>query len=290
MAPPISDAVVVDVLRRVDRLLSPGVQRLGRPAALPQAEPGPLVGRAGLPAWPPASAAAPRFLGQLADLLPLQNTVGTAVQSLVVLGVAGEHGVGDPAERVSLLARVLLGRELSAERGAAAADPRQGHLPGGRARQRPATRDPCVPSGGPPGSSAASTTPSTSAPRAGCTTARWRTCRWSACSAATRPRRRDSAAPRGRTAAAPRRARQPIACGRGDEVGVHLTRSRRPVHGDEVDAGHALGQQRAAQLGRHLDARAPGRRPCPPAGRRRGPRSARRARSGTPDRTAGRSG
>ena len=45
---------------------------------------------------------------RLADLLPLQNTVGTAVQSLVVLGVAGEHGVEDPAERVSLLARVLL--------------------------------------------------------------------------------------------------------------------------------------------------------------------------------------
>ena len=56
--------------------------------------------------------AAPRFLGRLADLLPLQNTVGTAVQSLVVLGVAGEHGVTDPAERVSLLARVLLDRDL----------------------------------------------------------------------------------------------------------------------------------------------------------------------------------
>ena len=114
MAPPISDAVVVDALRRVDRLLSPGVKRLGRPPARPLADRDDWwtervsVVAAGV-------AAAPRFLGRLADLLPLQNTVGTAVQSLVVLGVAGEHGVEDPAERVSLLARVLLRRELSPE-------------------------------------------------------------------------------------------------------------------------------------------------------------------------------
>jgi hypothetical protein len=112
MAPPISDAVVVDVLRRVDRLLSPLVSRVGRPPDLPQAERDqwwadrvPLV-FAGV-------SAAPRFVGRLADLLPLQNTVGTAVQSAVVLGVAGEHGVTDPAERVSLLARVLLDRQLT---------------------------------------------------------------------------------------------------------------------------------------------------------------------------------
>jgi hypothetical protein len=115
MAPPISDAVVVDVLRRVDRLLAPLVGRLGRPPERP------LAGRdqwwadqvsvvaAGI-------AAAPRFLGRLADLLPLQNTVGTAVQSLVVLGVAAEHDVEAPAERVSLLARVLLARDLPADR------------------------------------------------------------------------------------------------------------------------------------------------------------------------------
>jgi hypothetical protein len=115
MAPPLSDAVVVDVLRRVDRLVSPLVGRLGRRPELPQAE---------RDAWwadqvsrPAAGiAAAPRFLGKLADLLPLQNTVATAVQSVVVLGVAGEHGVKDPAERVSLLARVLLDRDLPAHR------------------------------------------------------------------------------------------------------------------------------------------------------------------------------
>ena len=112
---PISDAVLVDVLRRVDRLATPGVRRLGRPPDLPGAA---------RDAWwservsqvAAAVAAAPRFLGRLADVLPLQNTVGTAVQAIVVLGVAGEHGVTDPAERVSLLAGVLLDRDLPAEK------------------------------------------------------------------------------------------------------------------------------------------------------------------------------
>jgi hypothetical protein len=112
---PISDAVVVDVFRRVDRLLTPLVTRLGRPPSRPQHERdhwwAETVSR-----FAGGVAAAPRFLGRLADLLPLQNTVGTAVQSMVVLGVAGEHGVRDPAERVSLLTRVLLGRDLPPER------------------------------------------------------------------------------------------------------------------------------------------------------------------------------
>jgi hypothetical protein len=114
MAAPISDAVVVDVLRRVDRGLGPLVSRLGRPPQLPPAE------RA---AWwadrvsrvAAGVSAAPRFAGKLADLLPLQNTVGSAVQALVVLGVAGEHGLTEPAERVALLARVLLDRDLSVD-------------------------------------------------------------------------------------------------------------------------------------------------------------------------------
>lgn len=125
MAPPISDAVVVDVFRRVDRLLTPLVARLGRPPSRPQHE---------RDQWWAESAsrfaaglsAAPRFVGRLADLLPLQNTVGTAVQSMVVLGVAGEHGVDDPAERVSLLSRVLLGRDLPAAR----VEPLLGHVKG----------------------------------------------------------------------------------------------------------------------------------------------------------------
>jgi hypothetical protein len=114
VAAPISDAVVVDVLRRVDRLWAPVVDRLDRPPSLPAAE------RA---SWWAETAgrvvavgsAAPRFAGKLADLLPLQNAVGAAVQSLVVLGVATEHGVTDPAERVALLSRVLLDRPLTAD-------------------------------------------------------------------------------------------------------------------------------------------------------------------------------
>jgi hypothetical protein len=115
MAPPLTDAVVVDVLRRVDRLLTPLATRLGRPPALAREERSRWwaheVSRvtAGV-------SAVPRFAGKLADLLPLQNTVGTAVQSLVVLGVAGEHGVEAPAERVSLLSQVLLARDLPAAR------------------------------------------------------------------------------------------------------------------------------------------------------------------------------
>ena len=114
MAPPLPDAVVVDVLRRVDRLLTPLATRLGRPPALPREERdrwwAEEVGRVAA-----GVSAAPRLAGKLADLLPVQNAVATAVQSLVVLGVAGEHGVEPPAERVSLLARVLLDRELPAD-------------------------------------------------------------------------------------------------------------------------------------------------------------------------------
>jgi hypothetical protein len=112
MAAPISDAVVVDVLRRVDRLCAPLVRRLGRPPALSQAERDEWwADRA--PRVAAGFSAAPRFAGKLADLLPLQNAVGTTVQALVVLGVAAEHGVEAPAERISLLTRVLLDRDLS---------------------------------------------------------------------------------------------------------------------------------------------------------------------------------
>ena len=112
MAPPISDAVVVDVLRRVDRLCGPLVQRLGRPPELPQAERDEWwADRASRVAA--GVSAAPRLAGKVADLLPLQNAVGTAVQALVVLGVAAEHGVQTQPERISLLTRVLLDRDLS---------------------------------------------------------------------------------------------------------------------------------------------------------------------------------
>jgi hypothetical protein len=115
VAPPLTDAVVVDVLRRVDRRLTPAATRLGRPPELPAAERDAWwADRAGRVVA--TASALPRLAGRLADLLPLQNTVGSAAQALVVLGVAGEHGVTDPAARVSLLARVLLDRDLPAAR------------------------------------------------------------------------------------------------------------------------------------------------------------------------------
>ncbi|WP_092804091.1 hypothetical protein [Klenkia marina] len=112
MAAPVSDAVVVDVLRRVDRLWAPVVARLDRPDTVPAAD------RASW--WAETvsrvvavGSAAPRFAGKLADLLPLQNGVGAAMQSLVVLGVAAEHDVDEPERRVALLSAVLLDRQLT---------------------------------------------------------------------------------------------------------------------------------------------------------------------------------
>jgi len=114
VAAPISDAVVVDVLRRLDRLSGPVVAKLGRPPTLPAgARAAWWADRASRVAA--AVSAAPRFAGKLADLLPLQNSVGAAVQAVVVLGVAGEHDVTDPARRVALLAEVLLDRPMTTE-------------------------------------------------------------------------------------------------------------------------------------------------------------------------------
>src|SRR4029450_10527117 len=85
MAPPISDAAAVDVFRKVDRLLALPVSPLRRPPSKPPRARD-RWGADQVPVVPAVVSAAPRFLGKLADLLPLQNTVGTAMQSLVVLG------------------------------------------------------------------------------------------------------------------------------------------------------------------------------------------------------------
>jgi hypothetical protein len=114
VAAPISDAVVVDVLRRVDRLMTPLADGLGPSPTLPPPDRDRWwAERASVVAA--GASALPRFAGKLADVLPLQNTVGAAVQSLVILGIAGDHGVRAPAERVALLARVLVGRDLTPE-------------------------------------------------------------------------------------------------------------------------------------------------------------------------------
>ena len=60
------------------------------------------------------AAAAPRFVGALADRIPLQAALGAAAAGLAVCVVARERGADDPADWVPLLARVLFDRDLSA--------------------------------------------------------------------------------------------------------------------------------------------------------------------------------
>jgi hypothetical protein len=115
---PASDAFVVELLSRVDQIWTPVISVLGRS---PESAPTGLRARWWADKVSTLAAgvsATPRFMGKVADLLPLQNTVGAAMQSLVVLGVAHEHGISGAAgraERVSLLARILVSRDLTAE-------------------------------------------------------------------------------------------------------------------------------------------------------------------------------
>src|SRR5918998_982568 len=69
MAPPLSDAVVVDVLRRVDRLTTPLVRRLGRPPETPQAE-REQWWAAGVSRVAARASAVPRLAGKLAERVP----------------------------------------------------------------------------------------------------------------------------------------------------------------------------------------------------------------------------
>lgn len=54
----------------------------------------------------------PRLAGRAADLLPLRNALGAAVQALAVLAVARERGIRGREQQVSLLARILIERDL----------------------------------------------------------------------------------------------------------------------------------------------------------------------------------
>src|SRR3954453_23570326 len=60
------------------------------------------------------AAAAPRFVGALADRIPLQAALGASAAGLAVCAVARERGTVAPADWVPLLARVLFNRDLSA--------------------------------------------------------------------------------------------------------------------------------------------------------------------------------
>ena len=63
------------------------------------------------------AAAAPRFLGAVADRLPVQASLGAAAAGLAVCATAQEHGRSDPDEWVPLLAQVLFDRKLEATAG-----------------------------------------------------------------------------------------------------------------------------------------------------------------------------
>ncbi|MEU4807041.1 hypothetical protein [Actinosynnema sp. NPDC023587] len=57
-------------------------------------------------------AALPGVGGALADRLPIQSTLGTAGQGLLLSAMAGEHGFTSTEDRVRLLARVLFQRDV----------------------------------------------------------------------------------------------------------------------------------------------------------------------------------
>jgi hypothetical protein len=79
-------------------------------------------------------AAVPGLGGALANRLPVSKAVGAAGQGLLLVAIAGEHGVRDEDELVNLLGAVLFRRELavSAATGTenAAADARAAELTG----------------------------------------------------------------------------------------------------------------------------------------------------------------
>lgn len=66
-------------------------------------------------------AAVPGFGGALTKRLPVSGALGAAAQGLLLVAIAGEHGVRDEDELVGLLGAVLFRRELTV-RGATAAD------------------------------------------------------------------------------------------------------------------------------------------------------------------------
>lgn len=67
-------------------------------------------------------ASIPGLGGALANRLPVSSTLGAAGQGLVLVALAGEHGVRDEGELVGLLGAVLFRRELVVPTAGAVAD------------------------------------------------------------------------------------------------------------------------------------------------------------------------
>lgn len=89
-----------------------------------------------------AVAAIPGLGGALAKRLPVSAAVGAAGQGLLLVAIAGEHGVRDEGPLVALLGSVLFRRELDTARDLtaaedAAADARAAEITASLAEQRP---------------------------------------------------------------------------------------------------------------------------------------------------------
>jgi hypothetical protein len=86
-------------------------------------------------------AAVPGLGGALAKRLPVSSVVGAAGQGMLLVAIAGEHGVKDEDELVALLASVMFRRTLTVQGPSAvedtAADARAAELTGDLAEPRP---------------------------------------------------------------------------------------------------------------------------------------------------------
>ena len=189
MAPPISDAVIVDVFRRVDRLLAPSWRRLGRPPSPPAGRARPVVGRPGAAGRGRRRRGAALRSGSSPTCSRCRTPWGrrSSRSSSWAWRRSTESTTPPSASRCSPAS--CCDRDLPAEQVRADAAPGPGDLPGrGARRSRERGRAPghgSARSGGSAGCWAGSTTPSTPAPRGSCGTGRCPTCPWSACSAAT---------------------------------------------------------------------------------------------------------
>jgi hypothetical protein len=69
-------------------------------------------------------AALPRLGGAAADRLPIQDSLGAAVQATAVGAICREYGIDDHADRTSVITRVLTGRPVTPEEVREYDDPR----------------------------------------------------------------------------------------------------------------------------------------------------------------------
>jgi hypothetical protein len=123
MAEVIPDRVIVGILRPFVRATRPVLD------ALRESDPFGLRSRAARKGAEPADehvttliAAVPGLGGALANRLPVSKAVGAAGQGLLLVAIAGEHGMRDEDELVNLLGALLFRRELAVSEATRAED------------------------------------------------------------------------------------------------------------------------------------------------------------------------